>query len=295
VFGGRFFGQRFFGERYFGHRGLVVLGRYFGGRNFGVRYFGPRYWGTKRISAFALAQTSGPSIAGVVGVAGDLSFPWPVAPSATLGLAGTVSVGAVLSFDNETDFAVTPPLEVAALSAAVTMGAASFSFGLPVPGTGCYYGSRYFGSRFFGSRYFGTRRQFALSVTAGPSMAGVAGVAGALALDLGVSPSTSIALSGTVTTEGDWREAAVIPPKRAVGTPAKKRRRNYIIDGKKYHNVTDEELAFLLSRDLIQREQVKVIYKDKKARPIGKEAFEAAKSKQNQDESDEIAALIALL
>lgn len=57
-------------------------------------------------------------------------------------------------------------------------------------------------------------------------------------------------------------------PSKAVG-------RNYIIKGKRYYNITNEELAYLISRDLIDvgRDEIKVTYKDKKPHRIPKTAW----------------------
>jgi len=53
-------------------------------------------------------------------------------------------------------------------------------------------------------------------------------------------------------------------------------RRNYIIKGRKYYNVTNEELAYLIARNLIDvsREDVKVKYKNRQ-KPVGKNAWES--------------------
>lgn len=53
--------------------------------------------------------------------------------------------------------------------------------------------------------------------------------------------------------------------------------RNYIIKGRKYYNLTNEELAYLISRDLIDytREEIKVTYKNKKPHRIPKTAWDS--------------------
>jgi len=53
-------------------------------------------------------------------------------------------------------------------------------------------------------------------------------------------------------------------------------RRNYIIKGKRYLQVTNEELAYLLARDLIdvQRDDVKVVYKNKKPHKVSVNAWQ---------------------
>lgn len=56
-------------------------------------------------------------------------------------------------------------------------------------------------------------------------------------------------------------------------------RRNYIVKGKLYRQVTNEELAYLLARDLIEvtREDVKVTFKAKKPHKISKNAWDELK------------------
>jgi hypothetical protein len=109
-------------------------------------------------------------------------------------------------------------------------------------------------------------------------------------------PRTLTALAGDFSSSAadirlDWSNAPVVRHTRPGGL-----RRNYIVKGKKYFNITNEELAYLLAQGAdVTREDVKVIYKDKKARQIGKEVFESVKPARKYDESDEIAALIALL
>lgn len=53
--------------------------------------------------------------------------------------------------------------------------------------------------------------------------------------------------------------------------------RNYIIKGRKYYNLTNEELAYLISRELIDytREDIKVTYKNKKPHRIPKTAWDS--------------------
>lgn len=75
-----------------------------------------------------------------------------------------------------------------------------------------------------------------------------------------------------------WSTAAPAPapapaPRRHAGT------RNYIIRGRRYFNVTPDELARLIALELIDvtREDIRVTYRDKKARPIGQVAWSSMK------------------
>lgn len=62
---------------------------------------------------------------------------------------------------------------------------------------------------------------------------------------------------------------APAPARRAGG------RRNYIIKGRRYYNVTNEELAYLIARELIdvQREDVKVTFAGKKPHKVSQNAW----------------------
>lgn len=59
------------------------------------------------------------------------------------------------------------------------------------------------------------------------------------------------------------------------GRTAAGKRRNYIIGDKRYFNITNEELAYLIARDLIDvgRDEIKVTYKNKKPHKIPKDAW----------------------
>lgn len=82
--------------------------------------------------------------------------------------------------------------------------------------------------------------------------------------------------------------------------------RNYIIRGRKYRNLTNEELAYLLARELVdvQRTEVKVSYKGKKPHMVSKAqwaSLEATLKGLEQflappfDEDDEESAAMLLL
>lgn len=60
--------------------------------------------------------------------------------------------------------------------------------------------------------------------------------------------------------------------------------RNYIIKGKRYFNLTNEELAYLLARDMIdaQRTDVKVTFKNKKPHAVSKASWESLKTYADQ-------------
>lgn len=218
MFGGRFFGARHFGRRYFGKAGLTSTGYYNGGRYFGRAYFGRRYFGVQPASAVTfsvaatntLALTGSPTIGSATMVYGaDMA----VTQVGTMALTGVISPNASLSFDNDTDFAVTPPLEVGALTGTVLVSG-SIVISAPAPGFGQYWGGRYFGKRYFGGRYFGSPPGFTIAQTTGISLSGTVGVAGDVDTQLAIAPST-MSLAGTIglgAATMEYGGASVAPP-----------------------------------------------------------------------------------
>lgn len=111
----------------------------------------------------------------------------------------------------------------------------------------------------------------------------------------------SLALSGaTVTITVSTGEG-----RRATGWD-RKRRRNYIYQGKRYFNLSNEDLVRLIARDAIDitREDIKVSYQNKKPHVIAKDAWAelqtALKSLEKFstpefDDDDDIEAIISLL
>jgi hypothetical protein len=89
----------------------------------------------------------------------------------------------------------------------------------------------------------------------------------------------------------------------ATDKPSNKGRRNYTYKGKRYYQLTNDELAKLIARDLIDlsREDIQVTYKNKKPHKIGKETFDtlvdtASKMpKQEINDDQDIEDIIALL
>lgn len=66
---------------------------------------------------------------------------------------------------------------------------------------------------------------------------------------------------------GFWSQAVAVPaaPRRRGGGL---RVRNYIYKGKRYLGLTNEQLARLILDDVIDREEVKVVYKNKKPHKV---------------------------
>jgi hypothetical protein len=75
-----------------------------------------------------------------------------------------------------------------------------------------------------------------------------------------------------------------------------RKKRNYIIRGRRYYGLSDEELRLLLLQDEITREDIQVVFKGKKPHPVSKAAFEGLKSKNRDtlEETDEEEAFLLL-
>ena len=120
-------------------------------------------------------------------------------------------------------------------------------------------------------------------------------------------PRTLTAETGLFTIDGgttalDWFNAAgeLIAPPQPVTTHAggkkEKRGRNYVIRGRKYLNITDEELIQILAQEArdIARDEIKVSFKGKKPHPISKGLYEGIKGKLTPEEIDEEEAFLLL-
>lgn len=139
--------------------------------------------------------------------------------------------------------------------------------------------------------------------------------AGALTI-LGYAPSITQDGSFTVVTDvGTLQITGYAPsvsgvPSAKHGGGFRRQTRNYIYKGKRYYNLTNDELARLIAADLVDitREDIKVTYKNKKPHPIAKDAWkslqETIKSLDGTlqgmipiqyDDDEDIEAIIALL
>jgi hypothetical protein len=198
-FGGRFFGGWYWGQRYWGPDTTIVLGTHFGGRYWGVRNFGRHYFGTKGAPGFVVTRTAGASLAGSLNF-GSTAFTFTsskvIAPT-TLGLAATLGISAQLSFDNDTDFCVTPPIDLPGLTGNLLVsGDFTVTTGEVVPGS--FWGRRYWGGRFYGPKYWGRGAGFVVAAPAGLSLAGSMTTAGDFATTVIISPTSLLALSGSL-------------------------------------------------------------------------------------------------
>lgn len=118
------------------------------------------------------------------------------------------------------------------------------------------------------------RLSIAIPGTAAIAVSGAVSVSGNVGLGIGISGSAAIGLSGSVSVSGDVSTSDV-PAPVAPTYVNKTGRRNYIVKGKLYRNVTNEELAYLLARDLIDvtREDVKVKFAGKKPHKVSTNAW----------------------
>lgn len=279
MFAGRYFGARSFGSRYFGKRGLVVDGAYHGSRYLGRHYFGPYYFGTSGVNVpFEAATTNTPALNGVVGVSGDLVFgrDFEVTQTTGISLSGTTTLnGGALSFESEV-FYFTPPLEVSGLAGAVSV-AGDFTVTYPAAGYGGYFGRRYFGGRQFGPRYFGSPVTHNITVSTSPSLAGVLQVAGNISIGVDVAPST-LGLSGALTVAGDIEIAARNLGGFKTVAPAGPRKRNYIVQGQKFYDLTTEELAQVVAQmGRVKRKDIKVEVQDQKPKTVDSSTWQEVK------------------
>lgn len=227
-------------------------------------------------TSFNVAQSGSVALAGTATISGDIGIgtSFDVAPTAAIAISGTASI----SGDIEASAPIR--LNVNQSSPIAMSGAASISGDIA------------------------TKVEFSFEPPLEISqMAGTLGVSGDIQIvtrfDIAASP---IALSGTVSASGDiaFSTTPARVSRRAAG-------RNYIIKGRRYFNITNEELAYLIARDLIDatREDIKVTYKNKKARPISKDAYTSMKEAvaalnrvpipHEYDESDDEEAILALL
>jgi hypothetical protein len=287
MFAGRYFGARHFGARYFGKLGLVVDSAHFGSRFFGPRYFGSRYFSSNgRSEDFAITETAGVSLAGSALVsASGISFgaDFAITETAGLSLAGSASLTTAISFENEV-FYITPPLPLGGLSGTVTL-AAGIVITAPVPGFGSYFGRRHFGRRYFGPRYFGSPAGFGIQVTSGLGLTGTLTAAGGIATAIGIAPST-LGLTGTALVTADVSAGDPKPATSVGGFVANRSRgRNYIVKGRRYYDITEEELKAVLATEFerVKRSQIKVKDPGEKVKTIPSATWQQVKPDDEED------------
>jgi hypothetical protein len=261
---GRFFGARHFGRRFFGKAGLTVPGVFFGARYFGGRYYGERYWGSnvQEAPSFELSVSAGLALAGVLS-AGSVGLTYSavhaLAQSGAVGLTASMTLGGSLVFEeDDTDFSVTPPMDIQALSGAVLVsGDITIADGGPAV-LGSYWGRDYYGQRYFGGRYFGRPPTFSLS--AGEiSLSGSTNVAGTFETEFTIAFLTSIEMAGVVSLDEEvalFGEAptAVDDDEVAGGgnglgarRGAERRRATGLVDGPDHLTASNAQLIELLA------------------------------------------------
>jgi len=222
VVSGRYLGARYFGRRYWNQAAANVDGKYFGGRYFGHDYFGKRYFASNDVSVpFALEITAGPTeIAPTVlfsSVNLSIGADWSFAPGTLAISTAAMGITAGLTFGNE-DWAFTPPLEVTAVTGAMTFNASTLAINFP-SGTGRYFGGNYFGSRYFGKRYWGVDgAPFAITLTNSLAMTGTMTVSASPKLSIAYS-FTPMAIYGAMA--GSCTISDVLPVTQVIGAPGK--------------------------------------------------------------------------
>lgn len=145
--------------------------------------------------------------------------------------------------------------------------------------------------------------------TADAALSGVVAVTGDLEFgtSFDVTQTADVALAGVVGVSGDLQFSTdpipdpVVPRVRFASG-----RRNYIYKGKRYHNLTNEELCELIRKDQIDvtREDIRVSYKGKKPHPVSKNAWAELQETMRElservpepvDDDEDIEAIMALL
>lgn len=139
--------------------------------------------------------------------------------------------------------------------------------------------------------------------TTGVLAADVAQVAGsATHLTLHATSGALVASRATVSGAGvSSAEVIIVPRRRAGGI-----RRNYIYKGKKYLNYTNEEIAALIRKDMIDitREDIRVTYKNKKPHLVSKNAWAELQATMKQldqtfpveeDDDEDIETILGML
>lgn len=144
--------------------------------------------------------------------------------------------------------------------------------------------------------------------TANAALTGVIAVTGDIEIgtSFDIAQTADVALSGVVAVSGDLQFSTdPIPVAPRVRFAAG--RRNYIYKGKKYHNLTNEQLVRLIREDQIDitREDIKVSYKGKKPHQVSKNAWAELQETMRRlnenipeatdDDDEDIEAIIALL
>lgn len=118
----------------------------------------------------------------------------------------------------------------------------------------------------------GASTLFTLTATAALALSGTVSLAGDVELAIEATATNTLALSGTVALTGDVVTSDT--PVVSTSINAHGRKKQYIVKGKRYY-LTNEELAWMLARDLIDatREDVKVVYKNKKPHKVSQNAW----------------------
>lgn len=194
-------------------------------------------------------ETTGIAVSGVVGVSGDLEieYSWEVEAPINVSVAGAVSVSGDLEITASEPFDLAQTANVAASGVVSVSGDLEITPGVP----------------------------FDLAQTANIAATGVVGVSGDLEIitthDL--AQTSAVAVSGAVAVFGDLEYSTTPRIRTFAGGGG---RRNYIIKGRRYYNLTNEELAYLIAREFVavDRTDIKVTYKNKKPHAVSKTSFE---------------------
>lgn len=146
--------------------------------------------------------------------------------------------------------------------------------------------------------------------TANAALTGVIAVTGDIEIgtSFDIAQTADVALSGVVAVSGDLQFSTDPIPEPAPRVRFAAGRRNYIYKGKKYHNLTNEQLVRLIREDKIDitREDIRVTYKGKKPHPVSRNAWaelqetmkrlsEAIPETADDTDDEDIEAILSLL
>lgn len=290
-----YWARRYWAARQWAPVGLTAPGNYW------CNYFSRSYWNTsywnKQSDSAPLTVSVSSGLASSTGVtfgSATVSSTAAITATVTSGLIAAASIGlnATPTYENGDQFTVASPLEMPTVATAISLAATVVLGFTASAGTGFYWAGRFWAAGYWAPRYWQTQAEFSATVTAGLSVASSVTQAASVAQEIGVVALTTLEPATGVALACEVIQPSAVPLQTAPGHVVQsgwKRRRNYIVKGKKYYDLTEVELAGLVAREHVEtRADVKVAIKDKKPHLVSKEAWEAIKPKADDDEAIEL-------
>lgn len=295
MYGARYFGDWFFGRRFFGGAGLTSPGYYYGVGYFGGAYFGSTYFGKQAdTSPLTLTVSSGLSAAAATSfstVTIQSTSAHTVTVSSGLNASASSFLGiSSLDYEYGGNFDLSAPLQLS------SSASASFSATIDInlsasSGVGWYFGGGYFGSVYYGRNYFGTDTLYELTCTAGVSATASTSLSAGVQMALGIDAGT---LSAYATGSFSADIVVVGGAATAVGVVTRRRSptRNYIIGGRRYRDLTVEEVASIVNQQSLERSDVKVAVGPKKPHVVSRAQWADIKAQEPPVNEDDILLLL---